>query len=70
MASKRRLRRNACGKKRRYGSANEALTAIKALTRAIGWQGYMVPYRCAFCNGFHFGHPPSHVRKAMSAHGR
>lgn len=34
MASKRRLRRNACGKKKRYGSAAEALSAIKALTRA------------------------------------
>lgn len=70
MASKRRLRRKACGKKTRYDSQDEAVKALRALTRAIGWQGYMVPYRCAFCHGFHFGHPPKRVRQAIgAAHG-
>lgn len=70
MASKRALRRKACGRKQRYGSAEEALAALKSLTRAKGWLGYMAPYRCAFCHGFHFGHPPKKVRQAMGlAHG-
>lgn len=70
MASKRRLRRNAYGRKVRYSSQEEALAALKAITRVRGWQGYMAPYRCAFCNGFHFGHPPKKIRQAMScAHG-
>lgn len=65
MASKRRLRRNACGKKVRYASAADALDALKGLTRAKGWLGYMAPYRCPFCHAFHFGHPPAHVRKMI-----
>lgn len=65
MASKRRLRRNACGKKRRYDSQDQALAAIKALTRSGGASGYLTPYRCPFCHAFHFGHPPKRVRQAL-----
>lgn len=65
MASKRRLRRNACGKKRRYDSQAQALAAIKALARSGCAVGYLTPYRCAFCHAFHFGHPPKRVRQAL-----
>lgn len=55
MASKRRLRRKSCTGKVRYLSQDLALAALSAMT----------PYRCQFCNGFHFGHPPKHVRQAL-----
>lgn len=67
MASKRAIRRKACTGKRRYGTQADARRAISQLTRARGWQGLLVPYRCKFCGGFHFGHPPAHVRKAIRA---
>lgn len=67
MASKRRLRRNACTGKVRYATQDQALSALQGFTRTRGWHGYMTPYRCAFCNGFHFGHPPKHVRQALGA---
>lgn len=65
MASKRAIRRKACGKKARYESQEAALAALKAFTRDRGFRGYMAPYRCAFCGGFHYGHPPRGVRQAM-----
>lgn len=58
MASKRRIRRNACAGKHRYDSAAEAQAAIFGLHRRKGYQGYLQPYRCSCCNGYHFGHPP------------
>ena len=63
MASKRRIRRKACTGKRRYTSAADALQAIKSLQHNKGWQGYMQPYLCPFCNGYHFGHPPKRKGK-------
>lgn len=58
MASKRRLRRKQCGSKRRYANEAEAHSAIGTLRHHGLLQGYVEPYRCDFCNGFHFGHPP------------
>lgn len=65
MASKRRLRRKACGNKQRFATQDAAIAALRALTRSRGWHGYMAPYRCSFCGGFHYGHPPQHVRQAI-----
>ncbi len=66
MASKRRLRRKSCTGKVRYLTQDQALAALKRFTRHCEvWHGYMTPYRCAFCHGFHFGHPPKHVREAL-----
>ena len=65
MSSKRRIRRKSCTGKQRFLNEAEALQAIKALTRAKGWQGLLTPYRCQFCNGFHFGHAPANVRRSM-----
>lgn len=58
VASKRRIRRNACTGKRRYDSADQARTAITGLHRRKGYQGYLQAYHCRFCAGYHFGHPP------------
>lgn len=65
MASKRRLRRKACGKKVRYLTQDAAMSALRGMTRDHGGRGYMTPYRCQFCGGFHFGHPPKKVRQAL-----
>ena len=62
MASKRRIRRNACTGKHRYDSAAQAQAAIAGLHRRKGYQGFMQPYRCSFCNGYHFGHPPKSTK--------
>lgn len=62
MASKRAIRRRACGQKKRYGTHAEAVTGMRWLrARAIG----MVTYSCRFCGGYHFGHPPQRVRQAI-----
>jgi hypothetical protein len=65
MASKRRIRRNACTGKYRYDSAADAQAAIFGLHRRKGHQGYLQPYRCSCCNGYHFGHPPKSKRKFL-----
>ena len=67
MASKRALRRRSCTGKRQYRSQAEAGYAIVALTIYKGYQGLLVPYRCPFCQFFHFGHPPANVRRAIAA---
>jgi hypothetical protein len=67
MASKRAQRRKSCGRKVRYGTEAAALAGLRALTRAKGFQGRMLTYRCGFCGGYHFGHPPAHIKKALGA---
>lgn len=61
MASKRRIRRNACGRKRKYATEKLAKRAIGELARAVGPIGYLRPYKCRFCGFFHFGHALSKV---------
>ena len=58
MASKRRLRRKACTGKRRFVTAAAARAAIAWVHQRKGYQGFMKPYLCQFCNTWHFGHPP------------
>lgn len=65
MSSKRALRRKKCSGKQRFADELEARSAIGKLHAAKGWQGLLTPYRCNFCNGFHFGHAPANVRRKM-----
>lgn len=65
MASKRRLRRKACDGKRSFKTDAAARYAIFRLRRNTGTTDPLTTYRCKFCNQFHFGHPPRHVRNAM-----
>ena len=67
MSSKRAQRRKACTGKQRYATQADALAAIKALVRSKGGQGWLVPYHCAFCGGYHYGHAPAKVRQAILA---
>lgn len=53
MASKRRLRRNACGSKRRYPDQTTAVAAIISFKRGGGKQ--MSSYKCRWCNAWHIG---------------
>lgn len=66
MASKRAERRRACARKVRYGTEPEARAAMHAVNarRPSGW---MLTYRCRFCGGYHFGHPPARIRQAIAA---
>ncbi|WP_431511621.1 hypothetical protein [Variovorax sp. DAIF25] len=65
MSSKRAIRRKQCTGKQRYASELDARAAISTLHRNKGYQGLLTPYRCSFCNGFHFGHAPANVRRKM-----
>ncbi|MCZ7655535.1 MAG: hypothetical protein M5R42_16715 [Rhodocyclaceae bacterium] len=59
MASRRAIRRKACkGKQRATTRKRPRGEGILALRRR-GVLDWLTPYRCAFCNGFHFGHPPA-----------
>jgi len=62
MASKRRLRRKACGAKLRFNSHEEALIFLQE--RHL--RG-MAPYPCGFCGHYHVGHPNRHQRQAITA---
>lgn len=65
MASKRRQRRKACEGKVRYSSSRAAHNEAMRRGRESGHR--LNGYKCAFCNGFHIGHPPKRVRQAIRA---
>lgn len=58
MSSKRAIRRRSCLGKLRFTSQADAQASMNGLHKRKGYQGYMTPYRCNFCGGYHFGHPP------------
>lgn len=66
MASLRAKRRKACTGKVRFATEADARNGITSLRRK-GVTDWLTPYRCSFCNGFHFGHPPRRVRQAINA---
>jgi len=61
LASKRRIRRNACRGKVRHQTREGAFIAAALMNKkhrrdlAIGVHG-VKPYRCPFCGLFHIGH--------------
>lgn len=57
MASKRRIRRQQCGTKKRYDDMRAAEGAARTLMRlAMNRGGQLRGYRCGFCGKFHIGH--------------
>lgn len=62
MASKRAIRRKACGKKKRYATPEDA--------KKVAWRTYrgLRPYKCEFCGQFHLGHVPGKVRRRSRLH--
>lgn len=67
MASKRAQRRKACSGKQRFEAEWEARRAIRNLRKQTGQHDWIVTYRCEFCGGFHYGHPPARVRQSIAA---
>lgn len=56
MASKRRVREQGCGKKRRFNTQPEAVAHIGYLRAINVITGPTNCYRCKFCGYFHWGH--------------
>jgi len=56
MASKRRIKRNACGHKIRYRNEFEAAKAIKQYRVDFPGSGWMAQYVCKHCGCIHIGH--------------
>jgi hypothetical protein len=54
MASKRRLRRKACGTKVKYKKIAAAIAASRAIYKKSG--EYVQAYKCKYCPAFHVGH--------------
>lgn len=54
MASKRRLRRNACDGKRKFDTSKDASENLKT----FAWKLLrpMQVYKCKFCTKYHYGH--------------
>jgi hypothetical protein len=67
MASRRRLRRNACMGKKRHATREFALLALR-LSRQTGlYHGSMNVYHCCHCCQWHVGHLTA--RTARRVHG-
>jgi len=57
MASKRRIRRRSCQRKKRFPTSAAALDAMHQVIRSGKKNGgYLHIYSCRFCGGYHFGH--------------
>jgi hypothetical protein len=65
MASKRRLRRNACDDKVRHLTMTDA-NAAAYFTRKK-FNSFVRAYGCKFCGGFHVGHPDKKTKHAIAA---
>jgi hypothetical protein len=64
MASKRRVRANACEGKVRHDSLEEAKYACYLAKRRFG--DWLICYKCKFCHRWHIGHPPKKVKHAIN----
>lgn len=62
MASKRHIRRKACGRKTRFDKQS-AKTAAFLARRRTG--DIIVSYHCQNCGSYHIGHVPFVVQKAI-----
>lgn len=55
MASKRRIRRKACGSKRKFATEKEAQTQAFRVKHATGTKAIVRAYKCPHCNCWHWG---------------
>jgi hypothetical protein len=65
VASKRRVRRQACGDKARYPDETVATAALISFKRRVPDRGWMHAYHCRWCGQWHIGHPPGRVRQSI-----
>lgn len=66
MSSRRHERRKTCSSKQRHATLAAALAHIGSLHRADEIHQRMSAYACRFCHGFHVGHMPATVARAMA----
>jgi rubrerythrin len=65
MASKRRLRRKACGDKQRHDSEDAAKRHAIHLRKKT--EVYYQTYKCKFCGKWHIGRPDRKTKQALRA---
>jgi cytochrome c5 len=63
MASKRHIRRKACGNKVRYDKKSAKQAAYFAKRRT---GDFIVAYHCQYCGGYHIGHVPQVVNRFLA----
>jgi hypothetical protein len=63
MSSKRHIRRKQCQGKVAYPTLESAQIAARISSRKFNTG--LSPYKCHFCRGFHIGHLPAQMCKAM-----
>ncbi len=68
MASKRAIRRKACEQKTRYTTAEDAGTAARRNSKFT--DSRIGSYKCKFCQGWHIGHTPKSIIRAMEGNWR
>lgn len=61
MASKRRLRRKTCERKKRYVSKEECVKVMREVNSKNSFSERLSAYKCKLCNGWHFGHTPMKI---------
>jgi hypothetical protein len=62
---KKNARRRKCENKVRYGTMEGAAAGIDRLREVKKVTELLTPYKCGFCQGWHFGHPPARVLKRI-----
>lgn len=65
MASKRHIRRKQCEGKLRFPDQIAAERHARRNSRAH--RTWLTAYHCSFCSGYHVGHPPARIRRAIQA---
>ena len=58
-------RRRKCENKVRYITEAGAIQGIERLREVTKHQDLLTTYKCGFCQGWHFGHPPARVLKRI-----
>lgn len=66
MARKKDIRRRKCEGKARWASEEGAQRGIDRLRQSTGTTDLLTPYRCGFCQAWHFGHPPGRVLRRLA----
>ena len=65
MASKRRVRWNACGRKVTHATREEANSALFVMRRKHPTNEWLGVYHCPWCHHWHLGNQPGLVREKI-----
>lgn len=64
---KKNVRAKKCEGKVRYATEAGAVAGIERLREVKKAEEFFTTYKCGFCQGWHFGHPPRKVLKRIRA---